>query len=621
MSSAAEDGLLAWPAQPIAYGFGFEPLQQYLVERERGRLQVLPLAWDARPAAAGGQRWFHPSSETAPRWDGPAYNWNHACAECHSTGVRKGYDAQRDAFATTFVELDVSCEACHGPGSEHVRWAEGDRSAASRHRGFVFELRGAELDAWRPVPHEPTAERHSAAAAATELDVCARCHSRRSQIHQDHPRGASLLDTHVPALLEPPLYFDDGQIREEVYEYGSFLQSKMHGAGVTCSDCHDPHSLQLRAPGNALCGRCHTPQHFDTPAHHHHAPRSRGAACVECHMPARTYMQVDPRRDHSLRVPRPDLSVSLGVPNACEACHPELGASELARRLSSWGVTPDRHYGEVLARARAGDPAVAEELVELVQAPDTPLMVRASAASLLGSVASVGFDVLALALRHEHPLVRLGAVQALDGAAASIRWSLAGALLADPVRAVRFATMRLLADAWADRMGSQRARFDRVVSEWLAAFELNADRAEAHVERGNLLVDLGELDAAELAYARAVTLDPGFSPAYVNWCDLLRRRADEAGCAAKLREGLGRAPDSSELHYAIALSLIRQGQPDAAIPALQTAVQLAPELATYAYALVLALRERGDDSDATAALAAARARHPHDQALRSLEHR
>jgi predicted CXXCH cytochrome family protein len=611
MTSPAEAGMLANFADHVKYGLGFDPLAQYLVETERGRLQVLPLAWDSRPAALGGQRWFNPNPAIAEPWHGPAFNWNHACAECHSTGVRKNYDAQGDAFATTFAELDVACEACHGRGSEHVRWAESGRASTTPNLGFEFRLRGADFGAWQHRPGEPTATRRAAGQPATELDVCARCHSRRSQIHEDHPNGASLLDTHVPALLEPPLYFDDGQIREEVYEYGSFLQSKMHGAGVTCSDCHDPHSLTLRAPGNALCARCHDPQIFDRPAHHHHGEGSAGAACVECHMPARIYMAVDSRRDHSLRVPRPDLSAALGVPNACARCHPNRAIR---------GVTPVRtlHYGQVFARARAGDSSMATELQRLVLAVDTALMVRATAASLLGSVTPTSSRVLEAALRHEQPLVRLGALQALDGAPASTRWAAASPLLADPIRAVRFAAVRLLADVSGEIEGSERASFDRAVNETLAAFDLDADRAEANVGRGNLLADLGRRSDAELAYARAVMLDPSFAPAYVNWCELLWRRGDEAGCAAKLGEGLAHAPRSSELHYATALSLIRRGRARQAIPALTTAVRLAPEISIYAYALVVTLRDCGDRDEATIALAAARARYPHDRALREL---
>jgi tetratricopeptide (TPR) repeat protein len=398
---------------------------------------------------------------------------------------------------------------------------------------------------------------------------------------------------------------------------------------VTCSDCHDPHSLELRAPGNALCGRCHTPAAFDTPAHHHHDRSSVGSACVECHMPARTYMQIDLRRDHSLRVPRPDLSASLGVPNACAVCHPNTGADQLAGIVSSWGIVakPSLHFGEVLARARAGDSGVADALVDLVLANDSALMVRASAAALLGAVTpsggpSEGLRAIRVALGHAHPLVRLGALQSLDGAEASIRWALAAESLSDPIRAVRLRAAQLLAAVAPEINGAPDPRLDprldRAVSELLASLERDGDRAEAHVQRGNLLVDLGRYDEASDAYSAAVTRDPELAATYVNWCDLLRRRGDEAGCAAKLDEGLARAPDSPELHHALALSQIRRGQKQSAISELAAAAQLAPEVSTYAWALVIALRERGELTEAAAVLSAAQARHPHDQALRAL---
>ena len=156
------------------------------------------------------------------------------------------------------------------------------------------------------------------------------------------------LDAYLPALLEPGLYHSDGQIDGEVYEYGSFLQSRMHAASVTCSDCHDPHSLKLRAEGNALCAQCHLPERFDLSAHHNHEPGSAGAQCVNCHMPTKTYMVVDARRDHSIRVPRPDLSISLGTPNACTPCHADRPAQWAAEAVAGWypgGRQTTPHYG------------------------------------------------------------------------------------------------------------------------------------------------------------------------------------------------------------------------------------------------------------------------------------
>ncbi|HKQ98304.1 MAG TPA: multiheme c-type cytochrome, partial [Candidatus Polarisedimenticolia bacterium] len=317
------DGRLA--TFKVAYTFGVQPLQQYLVEFPGGRYQALGLAWDSRPAKAGGQRWFHlyPRDKIDHRsplhWSAPDQNWNYMCAECHSTDLRRGYDATANTYATTWKEINVACEACHGPGSRHVAWAgtlEGDDP------GLAVRFTKRDPAAWGFDGVHPTVTRAAAAPAFdAALETCARCHARRGWVWEEVRPGAPIADSHRVALLDASLYYDDGQIRDEVYEYGSFLQSRMHHAGVTCADCHEPHSGKVRAAGNLLCAQCHLPSHFDAPAHHHHKEGSAGAQCVACHMPQRNYMVVDPRRDHSLRVPRPDLDATTGAPDACTACH------------------------------------------------------------------------------------------------------------------------------------------------------------------------------------------------------------------------------------------------------------------------------------------------------------
>jgi predicted CXXCH cytochrome family protein len=301
----------------IEYVFGIEPLQQYLVALPGGRLQALGIAWDTRPADAGGQRWFHlyGNDGIAPgdplHWTGRANNWNAGCAECHSTNLAKHYDVAQDTYATTWTDIDVNCEACHGPGSEHAaRPAEVSMALGGAPRTWVMQDNGI-------------ASRAPDGRSDAEIEACAQCHARRSQHGEEFLPGGRYLDAFRPALLEEGLYEADGQILEEVYVYGSFMQSRMQAAGVTCSDCHDPHSTELRADGNAVCGQCHLPARFGTAEHHHHEVDGAGAQCVGCHMPARTYMVVDPRRDHSFRVPRPDLTSKTGSPNACNACHDE----------------------------------------------------------------------------------------------------------------------------------------------------------------------------------------------------------------------------------------------------------------------------------------------------------
>ncbi|HYL57719.1 MAG TPA: cytochrome c3 family protein, partial [Candidatus Acidoferrales bacterium] len=374
----------------IKFTFGVSPLQQYLIELPGGRLQAFGIAWDSRPRERGGERWFHlypgraVTSHDTIHWTGIDQTWNFMCADCHSTNVRKNYDPATRTFATSYAEIDVACEACHGPGSNHVEWANkrGDWRQFDANKGLQIALDERKGVAWPINPGTGNASRSLPRTSERELQMCARCHSRRAEIHEDYVHGQPVGDDYRVSLLDDNLYYPDGQIKDEVYEYGSFIQSKMFHAGVTCSDCHEPHSLKLRADGNALCAQCHSPQKYDSGAHHFHPKSSAGARCVECHMPARTYMVVDERRDHSIRIPRPDLSVKLGTPNACNHCHANKPAEWAAATVAKWyGHAPMGYqkFAETLHAGLLGEPGAAHSLEALVADVEQPAIARASA--------------------------------------------------------------------------------------------------------------------------------------------------------------------------------------------------------------------------------------------------
>ena len=324
----------------VPYTFGVAPLQQYLVPFSDGRFQALPIAWDD-----AGHRWFHlhPKERITHgdelHWTGPSMNWNYMCADCHSTSLRKNFDDRTGRFDTRWSEISVGCEACHGPGSAHLAWTRAShesRYAADATKGLAAHLDERRNVSWVRAPGKVTAARSKPRITDREIEVCAQCHARRGQIAGGYSAGDAFLDFYRPAVLTSPLYHADGQQRDEVYEWGSFLQSRMYAAGVTCSDCHEPHGGKLRAQGNGVCTRCHAAEAFDAPAHHHHKSGSAGAACANCHIPTTTYMVVDPRRDHSIRLPRPDESMALGTPNACNKCHAQRDAAWAAAQMKSW---------------------------------------------------------------------------------------------------------------------------------------------------------------------------------------------------------------------------------------------------------------------------------------------
>jgi tetratricopeptide (TPR) repeat protein len=568
----------------IAYTFGVDPLQQYLVAFPRGRYQALTVAWDSRPAEAGGQRWFqlYPGpripSDSPLHWTGPEHNWNGRCAACHSTDLRKNYDPVNDSFATEWSEINVACEACHGPGFRHVAWARAGADAGSaENAGLAVHLDTRDSARWPIDPGTGNAARVPARDGGTGIESCAACHSRRAEIWSPAAPGDPFLDAYLPSLLRSDLYHADGQILEEVYVYGSFLQSRMHDAGVGCSDCHDPHSLELRATGNGVCLQCHLPEKYDSAGHHHHAPKSAGAACVACHMPATTYMVVDPRRDHSLRIPRPDLSVEFGTPNACNGCHGTRDAKWALQQMLSWyGRKPKGHqrFTPALAAARADTADAARLLAALADDRAAPAIARATALAELGAhLTPATFEAVRRGLVSKDPRTRVAAVDALERLAPEARPRLLLPLLDDPVRAVRIQAAARLAPVPPESLDPKdQALLERGIEEYVAAQRINADRPEANLNLGVLYADLGEFGKAETATRRALARQASFVPGYVNLAEILHRQGKEAEAEAVLRSGLRVAPRDAGLHPALGLSLVRRRELQQALPELERAL-------------------------------------------------
>lgn len=611
----------------VAYTFGVEPLQQYLIGFADGRYQALSVAWDNRPAADGGQRWFHlyPGEridhDDPLHWTGYAQNWNSRCAACHSTNLLKNYSAEDDSYATTFSEIDVACEACHGPGSVHVAWAEaGAIGGDAKENGLRVHFDGRAGVRW-PIDGETgNALRVPARASHSELETCAMCHSRRAEIGAHATPGEPLLDAYLPSLLREGLYYADGQILDEVYVYGSFLQSKMYRAGVSCSDCHDPHSLELRVPGNGVCLQCHAADKYDSAVHHHHPMSSAGAECVACHMPERTYMVVDPRRDHSLRIPRPSRTLHFGIPNACNQCHDTRDAKWALSHVERWygdEAGGFQRFTPALAAARANSPEAPRLLAALADDADAPDIARATAVHALGDhLGPANLETVRRGLESEDARTRVAAVDALQRLAPAARAPLLLPLLDDPVRAVRIQAAAQLAPVPAERLDADdRARLARGIEEYVAAQELNADQPEANLNLGVLYVGLGELDRARRSYRQALRRSPWFVPGYVNLADVYRLEGDDASGEQVLRSGLKAVPDSAELHYALGLSRVRQRDLPGALASLERAAELDTGNPRYSYVLAVALASAGKQRNALRVLDEAHRRHPGDREI------
>ena len=581
-------------AYEVAYTFGWKPLQQYLVRFPGGRLQAFSVAWDTER-----RRWFFlypgktiPSSDWL-HWTRNAQNWNGMCAECHSTNLVKGYDPQSDSYTTTWSEIDVSCEACHGPGSRHVAWAEvppmGRAPLAAS--GLVMKTSGI--------------------GNRELVELCAPCHSRRTELGDYDHRRSELLDNHLPTLLDEGLYHPDGQILDEDFEYGSFVQSKMFRMGVRCTDCHDAHSAKLRKEGNGVCLQCHAAPAYDDARHHFHKQEwqgkpSAGALCVSCHMPKSPFMVVHWRADHSIRIPRPDLTQELGVPNACSnsGCHDDKPLSWVGDAYDRWyGAARKPHYGTVFAAGRRGDPSAQAELLRLAADGLSPTIVRATALALLG-----GYDgpdvnaALRSALLDDEPLLRRTAAAAPIADPAERAKRLAP-LLSDTHRAVRLEAASQLAGIPATSLPPyQQEALATATADYVKAMEHALDFSHGGHNLGLLYEQQGEVAKAEEAYRRALAVDDLAVGPKANLALLLARQGKNAEAERLLREVVAANPEAAEAAYSLGLLLAETDRIGEAATFLARAAARMPRHARAAYNAGLALAQAGRPAEAEAML-------------------
>ena len=575
----------------ISYTFGHYPLQQYLIAMDGGRLQALNIAWDSRDKNAGGQRWIHLQANEPITTDSPFFwtrhlqNWNTRCAECHSTNLKKNYDVEKQAFTTTWSDINVACEACHGPGSEHVSLA---KSAIPGEASGLIKLdnklkwefmEGASI----AQPKGTKSDQH--------INVCGGCHSRRAIIG-DLDSRATYHDQYQIALLDEGLYYPDGQVRDEVYVLGSFLQSKMHAKGVTCMNCHQPHTGKLLVEGNGLCAQCHLATEYNTPEHHFHPLASEGAQCVECHMPETNYMLVDERRDHKFGIPDPTISEQLGTPNACNSCHKGTTASWAQKTLAHWLKEPQAPdiRSTLVASARLGDPLTTRGLVALINDDASSGILKATLLEQLSAFPSrVGTEVAADYLIDEDPLVRVGAVRSLRNIPAQSRWQLLSALTSDPAKSVRMEVAISLSTMPSDIPLEEMGVFVTLMNEYRESLAKSIDMPSTQTSLGNLELNLGNQMKSEQAYKSALIVEPDYIPAILNLADLYRATDREELAVPLLQRALRVAPDSGAAQFSYGLSLIRQRRYEEAIPYLAAATDRLDSQPRYAYVYAVAL--------------------------------
>jgi len=547
----------------IAYTFGYNPLQQYLVPFDSGRLQCLQIAWDTKR-----KRWFHLSdsihkNETIKPddwlyWTNNGQNWNGMCAECHSTNLKKNYNPRTHIYKTTWSEIDVSCEACHGPASEHLRWAELSPEERQKYPDMGLAVSTGNVNSHRVI------------------DRCAYCHSRRSSFGDFQFPHGNIYDIIRPQLPVPPYYYIDGQILDEDYVYGSFVQSKMYRYNVSCLNCHNPHSLKVKYNGgNRLCLQCHDKNIYDTKRHHFHKyPGEKGedlimnggkkviavgegSKCVNCHMPGRYYMGVDFRRDHSMRIPRPDLSLKLGIPNACTGqCHQNKTDKWAASYTAKWyGSEKGSHFAEIFASAMKNDTSCIDGLTKLVADTGVSPLIRATATMYTGRFQDErSIQALIRSLNDKNPLVRAEAISGFPVYNYALLLQYVAPLLTDSVRTVRINATYALSNVPLSKMEpGVKGKFEKNLKEYIAVMNYSADFAPSRHNLGNIYSNTGNIEKAKENYLEAIRIDPAFYPSLVNLA-LLYNKTGENDKAEKLfKRVIQQNPSFSEVYYYLGL--------------------------------------------------------------------
>ncbi len=558
----------------IVYTFGFTPLQQYIVQFPNGEYQCLLTAWGTIE-----KKWFHlqPNLDIIHdewiNWSGGSQRWNTMCADCHSTNLHKNYDSKTTTYNTAYSEINVGCEACHGPSSKHNAY----------YKNPDDNVIPVKLDMANFLPSKIL------------VDKCARCHSRRSQITKVFDYKGEFLDHYYPSLIEGPVYELDGQIKDEDYVYGSFIQSKMYSKGISCKDCHDVHSLKPIKKGNDLCLTCHVPA-YNEPSHHYHKVNTDGVQCVNCHMTGKYYMGNDFRRDHSFRIPRPDQTVKYKTPNACNGCHTDKSAKWASDFIvKKYGAKRQDHFSDHLLKGYFEDLNGFKELFSNASYPE---IARATALKQYSNQPLSSDEILALTtyLKDSSAMVRKETVQALERIGKTDLSNKIMPLLMDSIRVVRISAARYF-NMTAEDMGTDDG-FKKANKEFLEELDMNSDFASGQQQLALYYQAKGNVDAAVKAYKRAIEIDNRFNMARMNLALLYYQRGLIKECEALYLKVIEQEPEFSQSYYMLGLLYNETGNDKKAMGYLKLATEKEPANmnAFYNYALKLQQEKKNAES-------------------------
>jgi len=554
----------------ITYAFGVTPLQQYLVDFGDGKKQVLRVTWDSVE-----KKWYHQykGDKIEPHdwlhWTRGAQSWNTMCAECHSTNLKKNYDTDSDSFNTTYDEINVACESCHGPASNHVNWAKENSEGKDTH---IISGIGQQQ----------------------QMNLCAPCHARRVKLTPDLKPGESFENQYMLQNITANFYHGDGQIDEEDYVYGSFKQSKMHDVGVTCTDCHNAHSLKLKFEGNQLCTQCHVSNKYDTQQHHFHKGNTESSLCINCHMTGKDYMGNDFRRDHSFRIPRPDQSVKYGTPNACIGCHQDKSNQWASETIVEWyGEERTNHFSDALLTSNklnisSSERTMLDNFINDIQYPD---IARATVIENLNYQTQESFNSLLIALKDSSAAVRYNALMKFRNLPLEMRKSTALKFANDSLKLVRIGAAQIIIDLDVNEFEvKDRPIVEAAMGELEVMLFSNADFSTGRMQLGDYYMQRNDVGNAIKHYKIAIEKDSLLIPVYSNLATAYTIKKDYINSENTLNTWIKFEPKQGRPHYLKALLYFEMVKNEDAVSQLKVAIQKDPydtrsmyNLATYFY--------------------------------------
>ena len=547
----------------------------FLTSLDRGRLQVLPLAFDVRrkawfDTALSAVRHFGTQPDAPLDWHDSAYTFNTACFNCHVSQLSKNYDTKTDTYHTTWAEPGINCETCHGPGAEHIQAAR----AAPKDEA----LKDLKLIVTSTFRHDQM------------NSLCASCHAKMYPITGSFTPGEAFFDHFGLIGLEQADFYPDGRdLGENFTETTWRLSPCVESGQLDCIHCHTSSGRSRFAGENAnrACLPCHEPQVQNVAQHSHHKDGSSGAQCIACHMPMTEFARMR-RSDHSMRPPMPAATLAFGSPNACNSCHKDKDAAWADRTVRQWQPhdyqAPTLQRATWIAAARKHDWSKLSAITEYLASSQRQEIWAAALIQLIRPCPDERkWEGILPCLKDKSPLVRAAAADACSDGMRPEFLKLLVAATQDPVRLVRIRAAAALVAVPSQLLPTEnRAAIDKATTELRQSLLARPDDWASHYNLGNFHMERHEFEKAITAFETAHKSQPASVPPLVNVSLAYNATGANDKAERDLHAALALEPTNAVVNLNLGMLLAELGKLDEAEKAFRTTFSSDPHSAQAA---------------------------------------